>query len=508
MTNAGASVSHQKILLVDDRSDKLLALESVLADLGHGLVRAGSGEDALRAVLAEDFALILMDVYMPGMSGIETARLIRARERSVHTPILFFTALGLERTLEREAYAIGAVDIIAAPVERHAIRAKVAAFVELARLRRVAEDRSRDVLEQLDLIVEQTGDGIIMADEKGVIRIFNPAAEAQHGVTKQEISAPGWADAYGLFALDGRKLPLEETPLYRAVIGERVQNASWLVRKPSGEMVYLTGTATPLRRADGSRAGAVLVTRDETQARRAAEELAAQALELRRSNEELDRFASAASHDLKAPLRTIASYTGLVEKRSGAQLDERTRGFLATIRDAADRMYAMVDGFLIYARLGAGPGRRERVQLDEVAASVRESLAHQISESGATVAFAQLPPVTGDAAAISQLLQNLIENAIKYRGADPPRVDIRARQDGERWLITVADNGPGIPEVHREKIFEPFVQLQSGANNGSGSGIGLATCRRIVERHGGRIWVDANPDGGSHFRFTLPAASG
>ncbi len=493
----------EKILLVDDRGDKLLALESVFAGLGQHLHRATSGSDALRAVLVDDFAMILMDVHMPVMGGIETARLIRDRPRNRHTPIIFVTALGLDDRLAEQAYGLGAVDIVSSPVRAEVLRAKVSVFVELARLRRQAEERTRASEDQLALIVEQTGDGVIMADEHGVIRIFNRAAEIQHGITKQEISAPGWADAYGLFTVDQRKLPLEQTPLYRAVLGELVVDASWLVRIPSGDFRYLTGTATPLRRADGSSAGAVLITRDETAARASADALAHQARELQRSNEDLDRFASSAAHDLQEPLRMIAGHIGLLAKRLGEQLDERSRTSFTHIADGASRMQDLVRGMLAYARGAAGPADFAPVDLATVLTTTCDSLAHAIAEAEATVEAGPMPWVVGDRHLLGQLLQNLIENALKYRGAQPPRIAVTARREGAEWIVAVADNGAGIAPEHHERIFEPFMRLNRDRN---GSGIGLATCRRIAERHGGRLRVESEIGVGSVFQVALPHA--
>jgi PAS domain S-box-containing protein len=228
--------------------------------------------------------------------------------------------------------------------------------------------------------------------------------------------------------------------------------------------------------------------------------------ELARSNAELTRFADASAHDLSEPLRTMRGFAELLERRYGAQLDDSGRKLLDNLLAAGARGEALVQAILAYARVGG-----EQVIADEpvdsaaVVADVVRSLAHTISETGASVAVADLPVVRGDADLLDQLFQNLLSNALRFRGEAAPRIEVRATPEGARWRFRVADNGIGIAPADRERVFELFTRLQPSAHPGTGTG--LAVCRRVVERHGGQIHVEANEPAGSVFEFTLSAES-
>ncbi len=225
--------------------------------------------------------------------------------------------------------------------------------------------------------------------------------------------------------------------------------------------------------------------------------------ELRRSNEELELFAYVASHDLQEPLRMVASYSQLLARRYADKLDEDGREFIQYAVDGATRMQALIDALLEYSRVATRNRQFDTVDLNAVATDVISDLRLSVSESGANVAIDDLPHVTGDRAQLTQLLQNLVSNAIKFRGADAPRIDITAVARGADWLITVKDDGIGIDPKYAERIFQIFQRLHT-RDEYPGTGIGLAVCRRIVERHGGKIWVESEPGAGSAFVFTLP----
>jgi signal transduction histidine kinase len=231
---------------------------------------------------------------------------------------------------------------------------------------------------------------------------------------------------------------------------------------------------------------------------RANEELAAR-------NRQLEEFASVVSHDLQAPLRTISSYCDRLERECGATLEPRAGEMLGRIAGAAERMRGLIQDLLAYAR-ACGEGEPPApVALGPLAEAAVANLRGAIAESGARVEIAPLPEVLGDATALLQLLQNLIGNALKFRAARDPWVRVTARRVDARWEIAVEDNGIGIAPEHRERVFGVFQRLHA-RDEYPGSGVGLAICRRIVERHGGAIRIDDGPAGGTVFRFTLPAA--
>ncbi|WP_254767508.1 PAS domain-containing protein [Salinilacihabitans rarus] len=226
---------------------------------------------------------------------------------------------------------------------------------------------------------------------------------------------------------------------------------------------------------------------------------------LEESNERLEQFAYSASHDLQEPLRMVSSYLQLIDRRYGDELDADGREFLGYAVDGADRMREMIDGLLAYSRVETRGDPFEAVDLTDVVEDVREDLRIRIEESGAEIAVGDLPRVDGDASQLREVFQNLLSNAIAYSGDEPPRVEIDAERAGGRWRIAVRDEGVGIAPDEQERIFEVFQRLH-GRDEHPGTGIGLALCRRIVERHGGEIRVDSDPGEGSVFTVTLPAA--
>ncbi|UTF54721.1 PAS domain-containing sensor histidine kinase [Natronosalvus rutilus] len=228
---------------------------------------------------------------------------------------------------------------------------------------------------------------------------------------------------------------------------------------------------------------------------------------LEKSNERLEQFAYAASHDLQEPLRMITSYLQLIERRYADELDEDAEEFIEFAIDGADRMRDMIEGLLKYSRVETRGDPFERVDLDAVLADVRTDLQMVTEESDAVITAESLPYVEGDPGQLRQVFQNLLSNAIEYSGDDPPQVDISAVRNGSEVIVSVTDEGIGIDPDDRERVFEVFQSLHAQDEH-SGAGIGLALCKRIVERHGGDIWVESEPGEGATFSFTLPVASG
>ncbi|MEG4230910.1 response regulator [Microcoleus sp. Pol11C3] len=224
--------------------------------------------------------------------------------------------------------------------------------------------------------------------------------------------------------------------------------------------------------------------------------------ELARSNAELEQFAYVASHDLQAPLATIASYAQLLEKRYKDQLDSQAIKFIGNIVQGCTRMQSLIDDLLEYSRVGRS---QKPFQITDCNYAVEQALANLqgvIRQTQAVVTYSELPAVMGDISQLVQLFQNLVSNAIKYRHDVPPVVHITACKHEKDWLFSVSDNGIGIATQHRERIFQIFQRLHTQREY-SGTGIGLAICQKIVERHGGCIWVESEPEQGSTFHFTL-----
>lgn len=242
----------------------------------------------------------------------------------------------------------------------------------------------------------------------------------------------------------------------------------------------------------------------EVQERQRAEQvLAERSRELARSNAELERMAYIASHDLQEPLRMVASYVQLLERRYVGKLDADAHEFIGFAVDGAKRMQALIDDLLTISRVDTKARPMQPVELGKALASALQSLRIAVEESQAVVEADALPVVRGDVAQLTQVFQNLLSNAIKFCQA-PPRIKVAARRDGALWRIEVADNGIGVPSEYRDRIFGMFQRLH-GRREYAGTGIGLAICQKIVERHGGAIWVEDGPAGGSLFVFTVPA---
>ncbi len=228
--------------------------------------------------------------------------------------------------------------------------------------------------------------------------------------------------------------------------------------------------------------------------------------DLEESNERLEQFAYAASHDLQEPLRMVTSYLKLIEKRYDEELDEDGREFIEFAVDGAERMRDMIDALLEYSRVETQGDPFEPVALETVLEETLENLQLRIDETNADVTIESLPQVRGDGDQLRQVFQNLLSNAIEYSGNEPPQVHISAERAGPQWRIAVRDEGIGIDPEHTDRIFEVFKRLHSRDEH-AGTGIGLALCQRIIERHGGEIWVESDPGEGATFSFTLPAGS-
>ena len=230
--------------------------------------------------------------------------------------------------------------------------------------------------------------------------------------------------------------------------------------------------------------------------------LEARAADLQRSNAELEQFAYLASHDLQEPLRKVASFCQLLQRRYAGKLDARADQYIEFAVDGAKRMQALINDLLAFSRVGQTPAQPALVSSDTALARARTNLAEEIEKSGATIEAGHLPLVLAELPLLTAVFQNLLSNAVKFSGPSPPRIVVAAHRDGKQWLFSVTDYGIGIEPQYADRIFVLFQRLNERSAY-PGTGVGLALCRKIIEYFGGRIWLDVNGEG-TRFCFTLP----
>ncbi len=270
-----------------------------------------------------------------------------------------------------------------------------------------------------------------------------------------------------------------------------------------GERLYVEVLKSPVDDHEGQIVGVQGLYWDVTARWRAEEQLRRTLAELERSNTDLHQFAGAASHDLHAPLRRIVTLVELIRDQWESQFDARTKEYLDFIVSSAKHMQELIQGLLAHSRVGALDEPLEQVDCESIFRTALGNLTDSVRESRAQVRARHLPQVMAHKVELTQLFQNLIANAIKYRGEEPPQVDVHAKSREDDWLFCVADNGIGIPAEHHKEVFEAFRRLH-GDEKYTGTGIGLATCKKIVNRLDGSIWVESEIGQGCKFLFSLP----
>jgi CheY-like chemotaxis protein len=522
----GASAT---ILLVDDREANLLALGAVLDPLGHRLVKASSGRAALKFLLSDECALILLDVQMPGLDGFETAALIRKRERTRYTPIIFVTAVHREEAHIVKGYAHGAVDYILKPFDPTTLVAKVQFFIQQHRrqeeLRREAADRTRE----RDALLIQADEARRTAEgQRAYLHALLMQAPAAIAILRGpehvfELANPLYEQLVGRRGLAGHAGPVMLPELAAQgtwKIFDRVYQtgepfvgkefSALLDRKGNGtpEMCFFNFVAQPTRDARGQVDGILLHAVEITESVQARHEVEGLADKLRKADHSKDEFLAMLAHELRNPLAPIVTALQLMNVRHNAQGAVRERNI---IERQVHYLSRIVDDLLDVSRITRGviDLRREPVELStvveravEVAQPLIDVRRHQLRVS---VPRGRLM-VDADPVRIAQVVANLLNNAAKYTDSGG-RIEIEGlREDGE-VVLRVRDNGNGIAPEQIGPMFELFVQGDRSLDRAQGGlGIGLTLARRLVELHGGTLQAkSAGPSLGSEFTMRLPA---
>ncbi|HEY0016441.1 MAG TPA: ATP-binding protein [Longimicrobium sp.] len=554
MTPQAADAPRARILMVDDRPENLMALEAILEPLGPELVRANSGEEALRQVLLHDFAVILLDVQMPGMNGFETAQLIKSRERSKLTPIIFLTAISKDEQFVYAGYEVGAVDYMFKPFNPDVLRSKVAVFVDLylkteqlkeqeARLRE-SEVRALELQHRAELsaseartaeIVGSALEAIITFGDDRRISLFNAAAERTFGIpAAQALGRP----VDDLFAPEQRGSPVEHMcqaaaeravsvlegkgsgepdipPREHALVGQRA----------SGDTFPLEASVSCLQ-LDDERLFTV-IGRDVSERKRAEEELREQTESLARTSRELQsvnaelqarqrelesamasrsRFYASMSHELRTPINAILGYSALLLDNIYGPLNEQQSRGIERANQAAKHLLELVNDILDLSKIEAGKIDLE-VQLASFPALVQDlfvTVRPLADEHGSelTLECQDEISITTDPRRVRQIVLNLLSNAIKFGEGKPITVACRRLDDGG-VEVDVRDEGRGIEPENLERIFDEFVQI-AHPDQQLGTGLGLPISRRLAVLLGGSLSVESTLGSGSIFRLVLP----
>jgi PAS domain S-box-containing protein len=469
-----------------------------------------NGTEALRAVRANKPDLVLSDVMMPELDGFGLLAALRQDPKTQSVPVVLLSARAGEDA-RVEGLEAGADDYLVKPFGARELLARVRTNLELAKLRdqfsrQDESQRSAEAIENqwrlFDTALSHTPDFTYIFDPEGRVRYANRALLSMWNRPLEE------AIGRNLFELN---FPSELAGRLQRQIHEVIETKHSLKDQspfmdPTGEVRYYEYIFVPVLANDGQVTAVTGSTRDITEAKQAEVTLLTANSQLTKANRELEEFAYVASHDLQEPLRMVSIYSQQLLRRFVPDEPE-AREYAGYVREGAQRMQDLIRDLLNFSRAVHADGLPSSGYAD-LAASLGGALSvlrDRANEVMATIEVDSLPVVKADEGQVAQVFQNLISNSLKYRKTDvPPKIRISAMEEGEMWLIAVTDNGIGFKPEYAERIFGLFKRLHK--NEYPGTGIGLAICRRIVERYGGRMWAEGRPGEGATFCFTLQRA--
>lgn len=472
-----------RVLLADDTASVRMLLRVTLESSSDFEVvgEAGDGAQAVEMAAALQPDMVLLDLAMPVLGGMEAIPQIRSRAPGARVVVV--SGYAPDR-MGRQAVEVGATAFLE---KQQRPRELLASLLHTWKSTQPRPPLELPAPERFGLAFAHAPLAMALVGVDDAVQWANPAWCRLSGYGVEELAALTVAE---LTHPEDRE---EAAAGRRAVAAGEVptHQAEARLLRPDSRTVWAQMTCAPV---DG---GLVVQMVDVTDRTR-------QQLDLTRSNAELSSFAFLAAHELKSPLQAILGFAALLDRAFGPALDPQAREFVGWIVAGAGRMNALVEDLLTYCAVDSDDARSEDVDLAEAVAGCCEELDPEISRRGATVSAGPLPEVTGDPVQLAQVLRNLLANALKFvPEGRAPEVHVSAERGAEVWTVTVADNGIGVEEESRERIFAMFERLHP-RERFKGTGIGLSICKRIIERRGGRIWVEANPGGGSRVRFSLP----
>ncbi len=540
--DAGGLDGPINILIVDDEQKNLTVLETVLDDPDYRLVRADTPDKALLALIAEEFALIILDINMPGMSGFELAQMIRERRKTARVPIIFLTAYYNEDQHILEGYAAGAVDFLHKPVNRTILRSKVATFAELHRSaralqrevieRRLAQEQLRAMNEtleqrvvektealratdaQLHAMIDALPAAIYATDASGYLTHFNPATAELSG-RMPEIGVDQWCTTWKLFKADGTPLPHDECPMAVAIKeGRIIRGMQIIAERPTGERIWVTPYPTPLRDMAGEIVGGINMLVDITDAKRAEAELSTAKLAAEEANAAKSDFLAHMSHEIRTPMNAIFGFTQLLSESIQAPLE---RGWIAAIKKSGELLLSVINDVLDLSKIEAGKLdlHPQPTNIVDILDDMVAMFAPLAAEKGIRLVRdidVDPEPVLLDTQRVRQVLMNLVSNAVKF--TETGGVTIRLEvADGEtaglrNIALVVADTGVGILPAEISRIFEPFCQAESPDGKlRQGTGLGLTISRRLIHAMSGQIEVRSALGEGTTFTVRIPGVA-
>ncbi len=489
----------ETILLADDNPDMRDYVTRLLSGR-YRVVAVADGETALRTALTNSPDLILSDVMMPGLNGFELLKNLRSHPETRTIPVVMLSARAGEES-RVEGLDAGADDYLIKPFTAKELLARVGAHLAMRRRTREADQALRDMQVTLQSFYDSSP--FLM----GVAEVVNDRIEAVYcnQATAEFFGAPQGSIEGSSSSQLGISRDVDEIWLRYYRQSQTEGQAVRFEYEHPGRNGNFWMSACVNYLGDGPTGWPRFsyIAEDATERKRKDAELQQSNNELRRANVDLEQFAYSASHDLQEPLRQVAVYSQLLGKLYGDKLDGKAAEYLGYCIEGAHRMEMLISGLLAFsqaARKSEAPP--EPVRLDEVIATVRQNLAAAIEETGADVTTGELPVIFGDPVPLVLVFQNLLSNALKYRQG-VPRVRIESRAEDGHWLLSVADNGIGIAKEFQTQIFGMFRRLHKRSEY-PGTGIGLAICQKVVERYGGRIWMESEPGRGTTCFFTLP----